>query len=137
MPSGMVPCSSVYESVHTEYGPAIRATRYVLIRGVVRKMCLPGMAATVCTVSALETTAHSTGAVTEMSKVAFRSGWSKHANMRLASAVSNCEYRYTESSVGSTNRCRPSPVFVYRQSASTTSSLRSARPDSARPVSSV
>ena len=29
------------------------------------------------------------GAVTMMSKVAFRSGWSKQANIRLASAVSN------------------------------------------------
>ena len=28
-----------------------------------------------------------------MSNVALRSGWSKQANMRLASAVSNCEYR--------------------------------------------
>ncbi len=65
----------------------------MLIRGVVRKTCRPGSAATLCTVSELEITDQSAGAVTAMSNVAFRSGWSKHANIRFASAVSNCEYR--------------------------------------------
>lgn len=65
----------------------------MLIRGVVRKTCRPGSAATVFTVAALEITFQSAGALTEMSNLAFRSGWSKHANIRLASAVSNCEYR--------------------------------------------
>ena len=39
----------------------------------------------------LDTTSQCAGAVTVMSNVAFRSGWSKHANILLASAVSNCE----------------------------------------------
>ena len=46
-----------------------------------------------CPVAPLEMTSQCGGAVTVTSNVAFRSGWSKHANIRLASAVSNCEYR--------------------------------------------
>src|SRR6478609_5360450 len=86
------------------------------------------------TVAPLEITCQWAGAVTLTSKVALRSGWSKQANMRLASAVSNCEYRYTSSSTGSTKRCSPSPVLEYRQSASTTTTLCSARPTSGMPV---
>ena len=62
--------------------------------------------------SELETTVHAPGAVTSIEYVAFRSGWSKQANTRLASAVSNWEYRYVCSSAGSVKRCRPSPVVV-------------------------
>ncbi|PQM47738.1 hypothetical protein C1Y40_02052 [Mycobacterium talmoniae] len=80
----------------------------MLIFGVVAKVCTPSSA---LTVAPLETTCQCGGAVTVMSKVALRSGWSKQANIRLASAVSNWEYRYTSSSTGSTKRCRPSPVL--------------------------
>ena len=38
----------------------------------------------------LETTCQSNGAVTCTVNVALRSGWSKQANIRLASAGSNC-----------------------------------------------
>ena len=41
----------------------------------------------------LETTTQSSGAVTVSVYRALRSGWSKQANTRLASAVSNWEYR--------------------------------------------
>ncbi|SKU99816.1 Uncharacterised protein [Mycobacteroides abscessus subsp. abscessus] len=54
----------------------------------------------------------------------------------MASAVSNCEYRYTSSSTGSTKRCKPSPVCEYSQSASTTTVLVAARPGSVMPCSS-
>ncbi|SKX10370.1 Uncharacterised protein [Mycobacteroides abscessus subsp. massiliense] len=56
--------------------------------------------------------------------------------MRLASAVSNCEYRYTSSSTGSTKRCRPSPVCEYSRSASTTTVFVAASPSSVMPFSS-
>src|SRR5690606_2387272 len=78
-------------------------------------------------VGALDTTCQWSGAVTVNVNVALRSGCSKTANMRRVSATSNCEYRYTSSSTGSTNRCRPSPVFMYAQSATTTSSLLACR----------
>ncbi|BCO88464.1 hypothetical protein MINTM015_17210 [Mycobacterium paraintracellulare] len=62
----------------------------MLIRGVVAKVCRPSVTDTV---APLEITFQCRGAVTRTSKVALRSGWSKQANMRLASAVSNWEYR--------------------------------------------
>ncbi|CFE42014.1 Uncharacterised protein [Mycobacterium tuberculosis] len=62
----------------------------MLIRGVVAKVCTPFAAASG---APLEITFQCAGAVTRTSNVALRSGWSKQANMRLASAVSNCEYR--------------------------------------------
>src|SRR6478735_10540781 len=114
MPSGISPCPSEYTSSHRAYGPAISATRYVLIRGVVAKvrtLSLPDGSS--CTAAPLEMTCQCAGAVTLTSKVAFKSGWSKHANIRLASAVSNCEYKYTSSSTGSTKRCSPSPELEY------------------------
>ena len=39
----------------------------------------------------LLTTTQPRGACTVMRNVALRSGWSKHANIRCASKVSNCE----------------------------------------------
>ena len=59
------------------------------------KVCRLGVAFAVLDADGapLEMTSQCGGAVTVMSNVAFRSGWSKHANIRLASAVSNCEYR--------------------------------------------
>ena len=133
IPRGMSPWSSEYTSSQRAYGPAMSATRYVLIRGVVTNVCTPP---STLAVAPLEMTCQCSGAVTVTSKVALRSGWSKHANIRLASAVSNCEYRYTSSSTGSTNRCRPSPVLEYRQSASTTTTLCSVNPTRGSPVDS-
>ena len=60
----------------------------MLIRGVVANVCTPP---STVVVAPLEMTCQWAGAVTDTSKVAFRSGWSKHANIRLASAVSNWE----------------------------------------------
>ncbi|SLI44660.1 Uncharacterised protein [Mycobacteroides abscessus subsp. abscessus] len=65
----------------------------MLIRGVVAKVCTATSPTSVRPPAPLETTSQSSGAVAVMSKVALRSGWSKQANIRLASAVSNCEYR--------------------------------------------
>jgi hypothetical protein len=75
---------------------------------VVAKECTPFSA---LVVAPLEITFQCLGAVTCTVNVALRSGWSKQANMRLASAVSNCEYRYVSLSTGSTKRCSPSPVL--------------------------
>ncbi|SHW11214.1 Uncharacterised protein [Mycobacteroides abscessus subsp. abscessus] len=105
----------------------------MLIFGVVAKVCTPSATDSA---APLEITCQWAGAVTVTSKAALRSGWSKHANIRLASAVSNCEYRYTSSSTGSTKRCNPSPVCEYSQSASTTTVLVAARPGSVMPCSS-
>src|SRR4051794_14545473 len=88
MPRGISPCSSEYTSSQRAYGPAMSATRYVLILGVVAKTCTPSSDDTV---APLEITCQCDGAATVTLKVALRSGWSKHANIRLASAVSNCE----------------------------------------------
>ena len=60
----------------------------------------------------LETTCQPAGAVTVNRNVALRSGWSKQAYMRWASAVSNWLYTYTAPSSGSTKRCSPSPVVM-------------------------
>ena len=49
----------------------MRATRYVLSRGVVAKVCLPGA---VSVPAPLEITFQSAGAVTDTSNVAFMSG---------------------------------------------------------------
>lgn len=66
----------------------------MLIRGVVANVCTRCCAASFTdTAALLEITFQCRGAVTRTSKVALRSGWSKQANIRLASAVSNCEYR--------------------------------------------
>jgi hypothetical protein len=78
----------------------------------------------------LLTTSHAEGAVTVNLNVALRSGCSNTANTRRLSGTSNCEYRYTSPSTGSTKRCRPSPVFVYAASATTTSTLSAASPSS-------
>src|SRR5699024_11599013 len=56
-------------------------------------------------VGELDTTCQCAGAVTVKENVAFRSGCSNTANIRRVSATSNCEYRYTSSSTGCTNRC--------------------------------
>src|ERR1700754_3679643 len=97
-------------------------------------MCTPPPST--LTAAPLQTTCQCCGAVTETWNTALRSGWSKQANIRLASAVSNCEYKYTSLSTGSTKRCRPSPVFEYRQSASTTTTFSSANPIRGTPVDS-
>ena len=62
------------------------------MRGVALKVCFlaaPSLATS--NVAPLEITSQCAGAVTVTSKAALRSGWSKHANIRFASAVSNCE----------------------------------------------
>ena len=74
-------------------------------------------------VGELEMTVQPSGAVTVNRNVALRSGCSKEANTRRASGTSNCVYRYVCWSTGSTKRCRPSPVLVYAQSATTRSSF--------------
>src|SRR5699024_12377114 len=61
------------------------------------------------------------GAVTSRPKVALRSGCSKTGKMRRASAGSHCEYKYSASSNGSTNRCKPSPGVEYGADECTTS----------------
>ena len=52
--------------------------------------CEPPGPASIVRPPVLETTCQSNGATTCSVKVAFRSGWSKQANIRLASAGSNC-----------------------------------------------
>ena len=52
--------------------------------------CEPAGPASMVRPPVLEMTCQSNGAVTCSVKVALRSGWSKQANIRLASAGSNC-----------------------------------------------
>ncbi|BAS09415.1 hypothetical protein AHiyo4_28370 [Arthrobacter sp. Hiyo4] len=88
---------------------------------------VPGVASTAAGVGELEMTSQCEGAVTVNLKVPLRSGCSNTANIRRESGTSNCVYRYTSLSTGSTKRCRPSPVFMYGASATTVSSLAEAR----------
>src|SRR5690625_953233 len=110
------------------------AVIYVLIRSVGGKfqVAFPSPAGTGFGVGELETTSQWSGAVTVKVKIDFRSGCSNAAYTRRASGTSNCEYKYTRSSAGSTKRCSPSPVREYGSRAVTMSSF-----DSARPVSSI
>lgn len=77
-------------------------------------------------VALLEMTSQCDGAVTVKRNVDLRSGCSKTAKTRRESGTSNWVYRYTSPSTGSVKRCRPSPVFMYGMSASTTSRLLAA-----------
>ena len=63
------------------------------IRGVVPKAqrATPGATGSAAPAGSFETTSQCEGAVTAKEKVALRSGWSKTAYARLASAGSNCE----------------------------------------------
>src|SRR5699024_11431898 len=76
-----------------------------------------------CAPGSLDNTDQCAGAVTSRPKVALRSGCSKTGKMRRASAGSHCEYKYSASSNGSTNRCKPSPVGEYGADGCTTSSF--------------
>ncbi len=68
------------------------ATRYVDMISVVANRCTtPPVGAGDSSARVLVTTTQFSGAVTVSVYRALRSGWSKHANTRLASAVSNCE----------------------------------------------
>ncbi len=83
----------------------------------------------------LDTTSQPAGAVTVNRNAALRSGWSKQANTRCASAVANWLWRYTWPSTGSVKLCSPCPVCEYAQSATTRSSFSPARSGSGmRPV---
>src|SRR5207248_11672166 len=84
-----------WESVALWYGPATSAVTYGDSRRVVpnRTTLPPAAAGSALTTRALEMTSQSAGAVTVRVNSAFRSGWSKQAYTRLASAVSNWEYR--------------------------------------------
>ena len=80
-------------SVTLWYGPATSAVTYGESGGVVAKRTTwaPPMPSCRSTARPLETTSQPYGAVTVSVNGALRSGWSKQAYIRLASAVSNCE----------------------------------------------
>ncbi len=101
--------------------------------GVKRVVAAPSPSPDGSTPSAvpLLSTLQPAGAVTEKVNGAFRSGCSKLAKTRRASAGSYWVYRYTSPSSGSTKRCSPSPVRLYAQRASTTSSFSPASPSRA------
>ncbi len=80
----MSPCCSC----HSAYSPVTIAVMYVEIFGVVGNTHTPSSRLVGVV---FETTTQSSGACTVKVKVAFRSGWSKHAYTRCASFDSNCE----------------------------------------------
>ena len=92
MPSGISPCSSVDVAPHG-VGPGDQGHQVGAHPGSGREGAPRRPHRSAETVALLEITSQCAGAVTVMSKAALRSGWSKQANIRLASAVSNCEYR--------------------------------------------
>ncbi len=79
-----------WESRTSWYGPAHIAVTYVLIRGA-RWKCtvVAGPAGSVRSTGMFEMTRQWLGAVTCQVNSALRSGWSKQAYTRWASAVSN------------------------------------------------
>ncbi len=88
----MPPLGEFQWSRTTAYGPATNAVMYVDIRGVVAKRVTarPSPSGSASPAGSFETTSQPCGAVTANENVALRSGWSKQANPRLASAGSNC-----------------------------------------------
>jgi hypothetical protein len=90
-PSGISPPSSENVSCQAVYGPATTATRYVemISLGAKMRVSAPPSAPVVVSTTEFDTTCHSAGAVMISRWRALRSGWSKQAYMRFASAVSN------------------------------------------------
>src|SRR5260370_36054078 len=100
MPSPMSPCRLCTEW----YSPATSAERYVEITLVVGNRHTPP---SFVAPSLLETTVQSLGALTWKVNVPLMSGWSKHANTRWASLLSNRRCTHEPASSDSSKRRSP------------------------------